>query len=421
MYYGLDAHKAFIQVCELSDDGRRRKDYPISATSEALETFADRLGATDHVVLEATFHTWAIHSILSQRAGSVTVANPLQVRAIAHAKIKTDKIDAYTLAQLLRTGFLPAVQMPSEETWARRQLISHRRLLVKQRTAAKNSMRAVLNRRLIEHPYGPTLFTEKSRAWMASLELPEAERFILDNALTLLRQIEERIEVVDEKLLRVASVDEDVKLLMTIPGIQVTVAIGFLAAIGDIRRFPSPDRLAAYFGLVPKVRQSADHCHHGHITKAGSTSARWLAIEAAHILSKGGSPLIASYHRLRRKKCHNVAVTALARKLTVVVWHVLTHREPYRYAPATHTRKKLRRLEISLGAPRTPKGMVPESLEAIYAEAGLPALSPPSTGERRAALSNRIALSRMRAAGDPQSRREKRMQEEKLRKKLTNS
>ncbi|HBZ72813.1 MAG TPA: hypothetical protein DEP35_25010 [Deltaproteobacteria bacterium] len=103
----------------------------------------------------------------------------------------------------------------------------------------------------------------------------------------------------------------------------------------------------------------------------------------------------------------------------MVVWHVLTRREPYRYAPTTQTRKKLRRL--ALGAARTPKGMVPESLEAIYAEAGLPELSPPSPGERRAARSNRIALSRMRAVGDLQSRSEKRMQEEKLRKQLTNS
>jgi len=419
MYYGLDAHKAFIQVCELSEDGRRRKDYPIQATSEALEAFGRRLGRNDHVVLEATFHTWAIHSILRQHAGSVTVANPLQVRAIAHAKIKTDKIDAHTLAQLLRAGFLPAVEMPSEETWARRQLISHRRLLVKQRTAAKNAIRAVLNRRLIEHPYGPTLFTEKNRTWMMSLELPAMERFILDNALELLRQLEERVEVVDQKLLRLASVDEDVKLLMTIPGIQVTVAIGFLAAIGDIRRFPSPDRLPSYFGLVPKVRQSADHCRHGHITKAGSASARWLAIEAAQILSKGGSPLIASYHRLRRKKGHNVAVTALARKLVVVVSHVLTFRQPYRHSPVKGTRAKLRRL--ALGAPRTPKGKVPESLEAVYAEAGLPALSPPSAGERRAARSNRIALSRMRASRDLLTRSEKRKQEEELRKRLTNS
>jgi len=100
---------------------------------------------------------------------------------------------------------------------------------------------------------------------------------------------------------------------------------------------------------------------------------------------------------------------------------VLTQREPYRYSPPKHTRLKLRRLALSLGAPRTPKGKVPESLEAIYKEAGLPALTPPSTGERRAARNNRIALSRMRAQGALQTRREKRMQEEELRKRLTNS
>jgi transposase len=98
---------------------------------------------------------------------------------------------------------------------------------------------------------------------------------------------------------------------------------------------------------VPKVRQSADHCRHGHITKAGSASPRWLAIEAAQILSKGSSPLVASYHRLRRKKGHNGAVTALARKPTVVVWHVLTRRQPYRYSPVKHTR----------GAPGSRKGV----------------------------------------------------------------
>jgi len=419
MYYGLDAHKAFIQVCELSDDGRRRKDYTIDATAEAIEAFAERLGPNDHVVLEASFHTWAIHSILVRRAGSVSVANPYEVRAIAKARVKTDKIDAYILAQLLRTGFLPTVQMPSEETWARRQLITHRRLLVKQRTAAKNSIRAVLNGRLIEHPYGPTLFSAMSRRWMASVELPMAERFILDNALELLRQLEERLEVVDQKLLQLASVDQDVKLLVTIPGVQVTVAIGFLAAIGDVRRFPTPDKLAAYFGLVPKVRQSADHCRRGPITKAGSASARWLAIEAAQVLSKGSSPIVATYHRLRRKKGHNVAVTALARKLVTVVWHVLTRREPYRYAPTTQTRKELRRLAMDTS--RTPSGQVPDSLEAIYAEAGLPTLSPPSRGEQRTARSNRISLSRSRAAGDLPSRSQKRRQAAQLRKELTNS
>jgi transposase len=280
-------------------------------------------------------------------------------------------------------------------------------------------IRAVLNSRLIEHPYGPTLFSQKNRAWMTQVELPMAERFILDNALALLGQLEERLEVVDEKLLQLASVDEDVKLLVTIPGVQVTVAVGFLAAIGDVRRFPSPDKLASYFGLVPKVRQSADHCYHGHITKAGSASARWLAIEAAQVMSKGSSPLLASYHRLRRKKGHNIAVTALARKLVTVVWHVLTRREPYRYAPEKRTRIKLR--QLTPNARLKPGVPAPDSLEAIYAEAGLPALSPPSRGEQRASRSNRISLSRSRAAGDLPSRSQKRREAERLRKELTNT
>jgi transposase len=392
-FYGLDVHKDFIQVCALSPDGRQREDTRIGADEEALQAFGARLGWDDQVILEATFHTWAIHSILRRHVETVVVANPLEVKAIAHARIKTDKVDAYTLAQLLRADFVPAVQMPDEKAWALRQLVSHRRLLVKHRTAVKNSIHALLNRRLIRFS-GSDVFGRRGRSWLRALRLSPHERFMLDNALELLDQLAARLGAVDAKLVEFASVEEQVKLLMTVPGLHVTVAVGLIAAIGDIDRFDRPEKLAAYFGLVPRVSQSAGRCHHGRITKAGNSNARHLAIEAAQILARSSAPLAASYHRIRRKKGHNIAVTALARKLVVLVWYMLTKNEPYRYAPVDRTRQKLRTLRPT--QPRTRSECMPITLAAVYQEAGIYPPPPAKEGERRAAARNRATISRMK-------------------------
>lgn len=391
MFYGLDVHKEFIQVCRLWPGGRRRKDSQIPATAEEIEAFALTLTREDQVALEVTFHTWAIYQILARHAGRVVAVNAVQVKAIASAKIKTDKVDAHILAQLLRADFLPAVQMPSEQTWALRQLMSQRRLLLKQQTATKNTIHSILQRRLIARPEGWTPFAQKTRRWMRQLTLEHTERFMLDNALDLLEQIEVHVAAIDEQLLQHARVSESAKLLMTIPGINVVVAIGMLAAIDDVERFASPQKLASYFGLVPRVYQSADRCHHGSITKTGNSTARALAIEAANALARSSSPLATTYYRVRYKRGHNVAVTALARKLIHVIWHLLTKREPYRYAPLPRTRTKL----LKVTADRDGTRKVPQTIEEVYAEAGLPGFKPASAGERRGAANNRRARTRI--------------------------
>jgi transposase len=144
MFSGLAIHKRFIQVGAVDGEGHTRRECRLEATPEAIEGFAASLGANDQVVLEAMFHTWALWSRLVAHAGTVVVANPLQVKAIAHARIKPDKIDAHLLAQLLRAGLIPAVAMPDATTWALRQLVAHRRFLGQRLVAVKNTIRGVL-------------------------------------------------------------------------------------------------------------------------------------------------------------------------------------------------------------------------------------------------------------------------------------
>jgi len=238
----------------------------------------------------------------------------MQVKAIAHARVRTDKLDAHILAQLLRADLIPEVELPDEQTWQLRQLVAHRRCLGKRLVSVKNSIRGIINKKLLICPF-VELLSPSGRAWLSRQTLDDTEQFILDSSLALLDKLQERIAAVDEKLRAQARIDVQAKLLMTIPGINVTVAIGLLSAIGDIARFPSPAKLSSYFGLTPSTYQSGDTCHHGRITKQGRSHARWLAVEAAQAIAMSSVPLAATYHRVRRKKGHNIAVTALARKL----------------------------------------------------------------------------------------------------------
>jgi len=285
--------------------------------------------------------------------------------------------------------------MPDRATWELRQLISHRRFLVKQRTAAKNTVHSILSQRLVDYS-DKYLWSRPGRDWIRGLALPETEMFLLDSALAVIAALDERVAALEGRIQKAASNLRDARMLMTIPGVHTTVAVGFLSAIGDIARFSSPKHLAAYFGLVPSISQSADRCFHGSITKAGRSSARWLAIEAANGLLRSDAPITATYHRVRKKRGHNVALTALARKLVVLVWHMLTEKQPYRYAPPERTRMKLTSVCKQVADPR--KTGVPKGLAAAYAEASLPPLRTMSRAESAAAKRNKREVEASRAA-----------------------
>jgi len=137
---------------------------------------------------------------------------------------------------------------------------------------------------------------------------------------------------------------------MTIPGIDMVVAVGVMAAIGRIGRFASPDRLVAYLGLNPSVRQSGDGpAHHGRISKRGRSHARHLLVEAAWQTVRNPGPMRAFYERVRGRRGAHVAAVAVARKLAVLIWHMLTKAEDYAWGRPALMARKLRALELSAG------------------------------------------------------------------------
>ena len=254
---GLDVHRDFAQVA-VWEDGLIRQAGQIALTGEGLRVFADSLGPEDEVAVEATCNTHAIVRLIEPRVKRVVVSNPMKTRAIAEAKVKTDKVDAKILCQLLAADYLPSVWVADEQTQALRRQVSRRAHIVRQRTRLKNQVQAILQRNLAPRCPAADLFGVKGRCWLADQSLPADEEFAVE---ALLRQLDfhgQELRIIDAALGRIALDRPEVKRLMTIPGVDATVALSIVAAVGDFRRFPRPEQLVSYLGLNPRVRQSGN-------------------------------------------------------------------------------------------------------------------------------------------------------------------
>jgi transposase len=346
---GMDVHRTFAEVA-IHEHGRVRQAGRILTTAPALELFARGLTRRDHVVLEATCNTHAIARLLRAHAGRVVVSNPRQTRVIAEAKIKTDKIDAAVLIQLHASGFLPEVWMPDEGTEALRRQVSRRAQIVRHRTRLKNQIHAILHRNLVPRCPASDLFGLKGRAWLATQPLPPDERAAVTSLLRALDHGEEDLTELDRGLAGAVLDDAAARRLMTIPGVDFAVAVGIIAAIGDVSRFRSAQKLVSYFGLNPRVRQSGLHpAQHGRITKQGRAHARGMLVEAAWAAAKTPGPLRAFFARVCARRGRQIAAVATARKLAVLVWHLLTKQQDYAWARPSLTEQKRRKLELRAG------------------------------------------------------------------------
>jgi transposase len=346
----LDVHRSFAQTAIL-ENGKLRDAGKIDLEYSRLLRFARKLKPDDEIVIEATGNTSAIVRVLLPFVGRVVIANPILVRAIAWAKVKTDKIDAAVLAKLHASGFLPEVWMPDEETEARRRVVAERTQLVSQMTRLKNRIQSVLHANLIP-PYKGVLFSQRGRAWLEAQPLAKDQRRVIVRHAGELDRLGAELAEVDKSLAQKALEEPQVKRLMTITGVNATVAMSVLAAIGDIHRFSSPEKLVSYFGLNPRVRQSGDKpAYHGRITKQGRAHARSMLVEAAWVISGAPGPLRAFFIRIRDKRGKHVAAVATARKLAVIVWHILSKDEDYTWNRPALLQWKLRKLELKAGHP----------------------------------------------------------------------
>jgi transposase len=348
---GLDVHRDFCAVAILDELGGRRSGR-VPSTPQDLQLFAESLARDDRVALEVTGNAWEIARILEAHVARVIVVSPSDT-GIRQARAKTDRLDALALARLLAAGSLDAVWTPDEPVRVMRRRLARRSQLITSRSRVKNEVHAVLVRRLKGRPPCSDLFGLKGRAWLAELELPVEERETVDAGLRQIDFLDGEVAEVDRVIALHALQWPEIGRLMTVPGVNVTVAATFLAAVGDIRRFPTSAKLVGYLGLDPRVRQSGDApAKHGRISKQGSAPGRHALVEAAWSTVRSPGPLRAFYQRVRARRGHQVAIVAAARKLACLFWCLLTRGEDYAYAQPSLTKKKLRRLELTAGAPK---------------------------------------------------------------------
>jgi len=349
---GLDVHRDFCEVA-IVEDGEVRSAGRIATSPESIALFAGSLCPTDQVVLETTSGAIEIARLLGPHVARVVLANAADVRAIAHARVKSDRFDAATLARLLAAGMLDGVWVPDERIGALRRRIARRAALVRQRTRAKNEIHAVIMRCLLGRPPASDLFGKKGRAWLTTQQLPPAEAETVAGCLRQVDFLGTEIAAIDAKLAEFALTSPQAKRLMTIPGVDVAAACTLIAAIGDIRRFDSPRKLAAHLGLDPRVRQSGEKpARHGRISKRGNPHARHVLVEAAWQAMRTPGPLRAFGERIRARKGTQVAAVAVARKIATIAWQMLTRSEDYAFQSPSLVRKKVRNAELKSGAPR---------------------------------------------------------------------
>ncbi|GLR83059.1 IS110 family transposase [Azospirillum oryzae] len=348
---GMDIHRSFAQVAIFAE-GQIQQELRVELTNERFLTFARTLEKADVVVIEATGNSAAVEKLLRPFVTKVAIANPRLVRAIAFARVKTDKIDAGILARLYASGFLPEVWAPDDDTLHRRRLISERMAVLDQMVRLKSRVHAILHGNLLPK-YDGDLFGKSGREWLAELPVPPDERRILERLLIDLERVVGQLRELDINLARQALDDPRARRLMTIPGISTIVATTVLASIGDIARFPTAEKLACYFGLTPTTRQSGDHPpRHGRISKQGNASARKMLVEAAWSAKKAPGPLRAFFTRVQKKAGAPAAAVATARKLAILIWHLLSEGTEYLFARPAFTAMKLRRAALKAGAPR---------------------------------------------------------------------
>jgi transposase len=268
-----------------------------------------------------------IYSYLSEKKHlNVVLSNPIKTRAIASAKIKTDKLDAVKLANLLRGGYIAECYVPDRRIMDLRELVRHRAALVRMRTKLKNKIHSIVLMKGIQISSKHCSFTH-----LYNEELKKLNDYRINGYLHLIESLDSEIKDVSKKILMLAKEDEMASLLMTIPGIGYYSALLIVSEIGDINRFPDSHHLCSYAGLIPSTHSSGGITYHGSITKIGSKYLRWIMLECVHthIRTNKNSNISQFYTRLAKSKGNSKAAVAAASKLLRIVYCVMKEKRNY--------------------------------------------------------------------------------------------
>lgn len=334
-YIAIDIHKHYVVLGGMDP----QKEWVLRIRKVRMSRFPEwvlkNLKLTDAVVIESTSNAWEIHDLIAPLVGKTVVANPLKVGQIAGAKVKTDRLDVERLLTLLIADIVPEVWVPPHHVRDLRSLISHRWRIQKQITMTKNRLQSFIHRFNLLPPEGK-LFSEDNRSWWEEQEFSTMVRLQIEQDLLLLEHLTAHKGAIHQELACLSNRDpwaKDMVFLMQIPGLGVVLSMTVLSAIGDISRFEHAKNLVGYAGLGAGVHDSGLKHQGKGITKAGRKELRWAMVEAAWGAVRSDPYWKAQFQALKKRGKHaNEAVVAIARKMLVAIWHVLSKREPRRHS-----------------------------------------------------------------------------------------
>jgi len=329
-YVGIDWAYRRAAWCALSPGGTLTAEGFTPADEDGLARLVLQLGLDVKACVEMMSGAVWVRDRLRSAGWQVEVADARRVRGIAPLACKTDRVDARVLAELSRRDLVPALWIPSLEERELRERLRRRAHLVRLRTSALNRVYGLgtqwglrLSADRLRRSDGPELLARSGMApvWRRSIE----------EALAVVELFDQRIAPLDKELAPIARASRDVQLLATIPGVGDLLALTIAAEIGDVSRFPSPRKLVGYAGMAPGVQQSGDRTKTGlPLSKAGSRTLRWAAVEAAQHGWRPSNPWHQLYTDLTNRSCSNDAKSAVARKILTAAWHMLSLQQPFK-------------------------------------------------------------------------------------------
>lgn len=340
LYVGLDLSRKRVDFCLLDEKGAQVEVGAAPPDVDGLAGLAARVGRYGlpvRAAIESMTGARFLHDELERHGWQVLIADAARAKGLAPLACKTDRIDAWVLAELCRRRLVPEIWLPTPQVRAERERARFRLHLVRHRVALKNRV----HQTLISFGHGcplSDLFGASGRALLERLALPQPWQDTVAASLQLLDELGAQIDDIDLELRRLGADHPYVPLLTTIPGVAWVLGYTIAAEIGDIHRFPSPTKLAGYTGLCPRVYQSGGTDRRGPISKAGPKYLRWALVEATTHACRHPAYHDRYQHTKTRHGRHRgakIAQLQLARTLTNAIWHMLTRNQPFAPASAT--------------------------------------------------------------------------------------
>lgn len=330
IYIGMDIHKYFIQGVAIDEKGRKVRELRFKNNREEIKRFIESFGSKVRVAIEGTFGWQYVYDILESLRVETTLVNIRRTKVIAESKIKTDKLDALSIAQCLRTGFIAEAYVPKQEIRKIRDIVRHRISLKMEVKRIKNKIHSILLKNGIKHEF-TDLFGKAGIEFLRKVELREQDRYRLDSYLRVLESLNKEVEEVTVEINKLSKADKQAMLLTTIPGISYYSALLIKAEIAEIKRFSSAEKLCSYAGLVPRVIQSGNHIYHGKLMKECNQNLKWILTQCVHVhIRCCNSKITKHYRRVERSRGKNKATIAAARELLVSIYYMLTKQEAFK-------------------------------------------------------------------------------------------